>query len=370
LFRKYDYVFSYTNKTDRGMISVLARATAGPRELFKPVIVERRELGPCDVLIDIDYAGICHSDVHHARSDWGEERYPLVPGHEIAGTVSAVGAGVTKFRVGDHAGVGCMVDSCRVCKSCLACLEQYCRQGHIRTYGASDRDGRPTLGGYSQKIVVDEAFAVGIPESLPLRNAAPLLCAGITTYSPLRHWKAGVGKRVAIVGFGGLGHVGVQLSHALGAHTTVLELSMGKRDDGLRLGADAYRATTDPHTFKELAESFDLIISTVPANLDLNAYLGLLALDGTMVIVGVGVGGSPLNLPQFALLHNRRSVAGTLIGGMRETQEMIDFCAEHGIGAEVEVIDADQIDAAYDRVVAGDVRFCFVIDISTMENNQ
>jgi alcohol dehydrogenase (NADP+) len=346
------------------MIRVSARATAGPREPFKPIGIERRDLAPCDVLIDITYAGICHSDIHHARADWGEELYPLVPGHEIAGTVSAVGSGVTQFRVGDRAGVGCMVDSCRVCKSCRAGLEQYCSQGHIKTYGSVGRDGRPTHGGYSEKIVVDEAFAVRIPESLSLQNAAPLLCAGITTYSPLRHWNAGPGKRVAIVGFGGLGHVGVQISHALGAHTTVLDLSTDKRDDGLRLGADDYRATTDSETFKDLAESFDLIVSTVPASLDLNAYLGLLAIDGTMVIIGVGE--RPLSLPQFPLLHNRRSIAGTLIGGMRETQEMVDFCAEHGIGAQVEIIDADRIEAAYERVIAGDVRFRFVIDISTM----
>jgi alcohol dehydrogenase (NADP+) len=346
------------------MITVNARATAGPGESFKPIAIQRRDPGPSDVLIDIAYAGICHSDVHHARADWGEELYPLVPGHEIAGTVSAVGVGVTKFRVGDRVGVGCMVDSCRVCQNCRDGLEQYCQKGHIKTYGSIGRDGKPTYGGYSQKIVVDQAFAVHIPQNLPLHTAAPLLCAGITTYSPLRHWRAGPGKRVAIVGFGGLGHVGVQISHALGAHTTVLDLSLDKRADGLRLGADDYRATTDPGTFTDLAESLDLIVCTVPASIDLNTYLGLLRLDGTIAMVGVPQ--VPFSIVPWVLLHNRRSIAGTMIGSIRETQEMLDFCADHSIGAEVEVIDANAIDMAYDRVVAGDVRFRFAIDTTTL----
>lgn len=346
------------------MVTVNARSTAGPGEPFKAARVRRRDLGPRDVLIDIAYAGICHSDVSHARSEWGHTTYPLVPGHEIAGIVSAVGAEVNKFAVGDRAGVGCMVDSCRKCSNCRAGQEQHCRGGRIMTYNSTGRDGDPTYGGYSEKIVVDEAFAVRIPESIPLQAAAPLLCAGITTYSPLRRWSAGPGKQVAILGFGGLGHVGVQIAKALGARTTVLDLSLDKRDDGLRLGASDYRATTDPGTFTDLAESLDLIVSTVPGSIDPNAYLGLLALDG--VLVTIGIAQKPLSIDPFSLIVNGRAVAGSRIGGLAETQEMLDFCGEHGIGAQVEVIDADRIDEAFDRVVAGDVRFRFVIDISTM----
>lgn len=348
------------------MITIQARCTCGPHEPFLPTTIQRRDPGPRDVLIDIAYAGICHSDVEHARQlrDGGKTLYPLVPGHEMAGTVSAVGAEVTRFRVGDRAGVGNMVDSCRVCANCRAGLEQYCSGRRVLAYNSLDRDGQPTHGGYSQKIVVDEAFAVKIPESLPLQNAAPLFCAGITLYSPLRHWKAGPGKHVAIIGFGGLGHVGVQIAKALGAHTTVLDLSPAKREDALRLGADAYHVATESAFFKEHANSFDLIISTVPANVDLDAYLGLLALDGTLVSLSIPT--RPLSLSAASLLANRRSISGTRSGGLPETQEMIDFCAAHGIGAEVEVIDADHIDEAYERLLAGDVRYRFVIDVSTM----
>jgi alcohol dehydrogenase (NADP+) len=345
-------------------IVVKARSVAGPGEPFEATTILRRDPEPRDILIDIAYTGICHSDIHHARNEFGATKYPLVPGHEIAGTVSAIGSEVTKFAVGDRAAVGCMVDSCRKCDNCRAGFEQFCREGDVKTANSVGRDGLVTQGGYSEKIVVDEAFAVRIPESIPLQKAAPLMCAGITSYSPLRHWNAGPGKRVAILGFGGLGHIGVQISKALGAHTTVLDLSLDKRDDGLRLGADDYRATTDASTFSDLAESFDLIISTVPPNVDLDAHLRLLAMDGTLV--NIGVGDKPMRISPFSLLYNRRSIAGSLIGGMAETQEMIDFCAGHGIGAEVEVIDADRIDEAYQRVVAGDVRFRFVMDISTM----
>lgn len=346
------------------MITVNARCICGPHKPFEATTIERRDLSPRDVLIDIAYAGICHSDIDHARSVRGKTIYPLVPGHEIAGIVSVVGSEVTKFAVGDRAGVGNMVDSCRECPNCRAGLEQYCSGGRVMTYNSIGRDGQPTHGGYSEKIVVDEAFAVRIPERIPLQNAAPLFCAGITMYSPLRHWNAGPGKRVAILGFGGLGHVGVQISKVLGAHTTVLDLSLAKREDGLRLGADEYCDTTEANTFTELAESFDLIVSTVPVTVDLDAYLGLLATDGTLV--NLGVPEKPLSISPFSLLRNRRSIAGTLSGGLAETQEMIDFCAGHGIGAEVEVIDADRIDEAYERMLAGDVRFRFVIDISTM----
>jgi alcohol dehydrogenase (NADP+) len=345
-------------------ITVNARCTCGPGDPFKAYRVERRDLGPRDVLIDIAYAGICHSDIDHAHSTRGKTIFPLVPGHEIAGIVSAVGSEVSKFAVGDRAGVGCMVDSCRVCSNCLAGLEQYCSGRRVMTYNSIDRAGRPSHGGYSEKIVVNEDFVLHIPAGIPLQNAAPLFCAGITLYSPLRHWNAGPGKRVAIVGFGGLGHVGVQISHAMGAHTTVLDLSLSKRADGLRMGADDYRATIDPATFTELANSFDLIVSTVPVNVDLDAFLGLLARDGTLV--NLGVPDKPLSVAAVSLLNNRRSIAGTRSGGLPETQEMIDFCAEHGIGAQVEIVGADQLDDAYERLLVGDVRYRFVIDISTM----
>jgi alcohol dehydrogenase (NADP+) len=346
------------------VITVNARATAGPTEPFRATTIERRDVRPTDVLIDIAYSGICHTDVSRARSEFGTTSYPLVPGHEIAGTVSAVGTEVEKFSVGDRVGVGCLVDSCRQCDYCRSGLEPYCREGHVRTYNAIGRDGQPTLGGYSEKIVVDEAYVVRIPDALPLQTAAPLLCAGITMYSPLRHWKAGPGSRVAIVGFGGLGHVGVAISAALGAHTTVLDLTMDKKADAFRRGADDYRLTTDPAIFTDFAGAFDLIVSSVPASLDYDAFLQMLALDGTLV--NLGVPKKPITFDVFSLLYNRRSIAGTLVGGIPETQEMLDFCAEHGIAAEVEIIGAGDIDAAYDRVAAGDVRYRFVIDISTM----
>lgn len=345
------------------MITVNARSTAGPGEPFKATTIERRDVGPTDVLIDIVYSGICHTDVSRSRSEFGTTTYPLVPGHEIAGVVSATGNEVSKFSVGERVGVGCIVDSCRRCDHCRTGLESYCPE-HVRTYNAIGRDGLTTQGGYSQKIVVDEAYVVRIPDSLPLHNAAPLLCAGISMYSPLRHWKAGPGTRVAIVGFGGLGHVGVAISASLGAHTTVLDLSMDKRDDAVRRGADDYRVTTDPAVFTDYAGTFDLIISTVPANLDYDAFLQMLALDGSLV--NVGVPKKPITTDVFSLLFNRRSIAGTLVGGIAETQQMLDFCAEHRIGAEVEVVGADEIDMAFDRVAAGDVRYRFVIDISTM----
>jgi alcohol dehydrogenase (NADP+) len=326
--------------------------------------IERRAPGPSDMVIDIAYAGICHSDIEHARSLRGKTAYPLVPGHEIAGIVSAVGSAVTRFAVGHRAGVGNMVDSCRTCPSCCAGLEQYCSGGRVLTYNSIGRDGQRTQGGYSEKIVVDEAFAVRIPDAISLEKAAPLFCAGITMYSPMRHWNVGLGKRVGIIGLGGLGHVGVQIAKALGAETTVFDLSEGKRLDGLRLGADAYRTGAD----SDLAGSFDLIVSTVPANIDLDAWLDLLAVEGTFVTLSIP--GKPLSLSSVSLLTNRRSLAGTRSGGLRETQEMIDFCAAHGIGAEVEVIGADQIDAAYERLLAGDVRFRFVIDIGTMRETR
>ncbi|MBB2946347.1 putative zinc-type alcohol dehydrogenase-like protein [Actinoplanes lutulentus] len=348
------------------MIVVNARSSAGPAERFRATRIDRRDPGPADVLIDIAYSGICHTDVSRTRGEFGTTMYPIVPGHEIAGIIVATGPEVTRFAVGDRVGVGCLVDSCRQCDYCRAGLEPYCRRDHIRTYNSIGRDGQKTLGGYSEKIVVDEAYVVRIPDAIPLANAAPLLCAGITLYSPLRHWQAGPGKKVAILGFGGLGHVGVSISAALGAHTTVFELTMDKQADALKRGAEDYRLSTDPAIFTEFAGAFDLIVSTVPAPIDYDAFLGLLALDGTMVMLGVPK--KPITLDVFSLLYNRRSLAGTLVGGIAETQAMLDFCAERGIHADVEIISADEIDDAYDRVAAGDVRYRFVIDVRTMAN--
>jgi uncharacterized zinc-type alcohol dehydrogenase-like protein len=342
-------------------VFVRARCTCGPREPFQATRIELREPGPHDVSIDIAYTGICHSDVEHARSLRGATHYPLVPGHEIAGTVAAIGPAVTRFRVGDRVGVGNMVDSCRDCPSCRAGLEQYCNGGRVLTYGSVGRGGRVTQGGYSERIVVDERFVLRIPEAIPLPNAASLFCAGITMYSPLRHWKAGPGRRVGIVGFGGLGHVGVQVSRALGAHTTVFDLSEAKRADALRLGADEFRLADN---LDDLAGTLDLVISTVPAALDLERWLGLLARDGTLVWLSIPA--EPLRLAPAVLMANRRSIAGSRSGGLPETQEMLDFCAEHGVRAEVEIVAAGEIDGAYERLLAGDVRYRFVLDNATL----
>lgn len=344
--------------------TVPAYAAPSATEDLVPTTIERRDVGPDDVLIDIRYAGICHSDIHTVRGDWGPQQFPLAPGHEIAGVVSEVGSRVTKHSVGDRVGVGCMVNSCRECRNCKAGEEQYCLNGNVGTYGAVDRDGTITQGGYSTHVVVTEDFVVRIPEGIELDVAAPLLCAGITTYSPLRHWGAGPGKKVAVVGLGGLGHMAVKLAHALGADVTVLSQSLKKQEDGLRLGADAYYATSDENTFTELAGSFDLIINTVSASINISDYLGLLTLDGALV--NVGAPAEPLPVNAFALIGGRRSFAGSMIGGIRETQEMLNFCAEHGLGAEIEVIPADKINEAYERVLVSDVRYRFVIDASTL----
>jgi alcohol dehydrogenase (NADP+) len=345
------------------MRPVTAYATPGPSQPFEKTTIERRDLGPADVSIRIAFAGICHSDIHTGRDEWGAANYPLVPGHEIAGIVEAVGSAVTKHGVGDRVGVGCMVDSCRDCENCLAGEEQYCLQGNIGTYGSIGRDGRPTHGGYSTHIVVDEDFVVRIPDSLPLDVAAPLLCAGITVYSPLRHWNAGPGKRVAVVGFGGLGHMAVKIAHALGAEVTVLSQTLSKQEDGKRLGADRYVATSESGALRSLRGQFDLIVNTVSAVLPMDRYLALLRLDGALV--NVGAPPEPMSVRAFSLMGSRRSLAGSAIGGIRETQEMLDFCAEHGLGAEIEVIPAEGIDEAWDRVVASDIRYRFVIDAAT-----
>ncbi|MEU2788085.1 NAD(P)-dependent alcohol dehydrogenase [Streptomyces sp. NPDC007100] len=347
--------------------SVPAYAAPAPKAPLERISIERRELGAHDILIDIKFAGICHSDIHTVRAEWGDGgRFPIVPGHEIAGVVGEVGPEVTRYAVGDRVGVGCFVDSCRECENCLAGLQQYCtgELGQVGTYNAVGRDGLTTQGGYSTRLVVDENYALRIPDSLPLDAAAPLLCAGITLYSPLARWQAGPGKKVAVVGLGGLGHMGVKIAHAMGAEVTVLSQSLRKQEDGLRLGADHYYATSDPETFEKLADSFDLIVNTVSANLDLNAYLGLLRTDGTLVQLGAPE--HPLPIEPFALIGNRRSFAGSLIGGLQETQEMLDFCGEHGLASEIEVISADRINEAYERVLASDVRYRFVIDAATI----
>jgi len=355
-----------TTATTSSTAATAARAfgAQAPDAPLGALEIERRPLGPKDVRIDIRFCGICHSDIHFTRGEWGTVPYPAIPGHEIAGVVAAVGSEVTGFAAGDRVGVGCMVDSCRECENCAKGEEQYCIPGNTQTYGSTDRDGTVTYGGYSDHVVVDQDFVVRIPDGLALDAAAPLLCAGITTYSPLRHWGAGPGTRVAIVGLGGLGHMAVKIAAAMGAEVTVLSQTLNKKDDGLKLGAGAYFATSDDATFDELAGTFDLIINTVSASLEIGKYLGLLKTDGALV--NVGAPPEPLPVPVFPLLLQRRTFAGSAIGSIRETQEMLDFCAEHGIAAEIEVIDAGQINDAWERVLKSDVRYRFVIDNSTL----
>ena len=343
------------------VMSMAAPAAGAP---FEARLIQRREPGPHDVLVDISYCGICHSDIHQAREEWGPSIFPIVPGHEIAGTVSEVGEAVSRFRPGDRVGVGVFVDSCRACPDCLAGEEQYCEKGPVWTYNARDYEGNETYGGYSRQIVVDENYVLRIPEGVGLDVAAPLLCAGITLFSPLVHWGAGPGKRVAIAGMGGLGHIGVKMAAAMGAEVTVLGHTLSKREDGLRFGAADYRATSDPSTFSDLAGKFDLIVNTLSVNLDVDAYLDLLARDGCLVIVGIP--SDPYQFQVHSLESRRRSMAGSSIGGIRQTQEMLDFCASHVTVPEVEVITADAIGPAYDRVVRSDVRYRFVIDMASL----
>jgi uncharacterized zinc-type alcohol dehydrogenase-like protein len=348
--------------TSRGYAALSAKAQ------LAPYTFERREPREHDVVIDIKYCGICHSDIHQARDGWSdymeETIFPMVPGHEIAGVVSAVGGKVSKYKVGDKVGVGCFVDSCRNCAECRRGLEQYCSVRTVWTYNARDNDGKPTYGGYSDRIVVDENYVLRMPDKLPLDACAPLLCAGITLYSPLRHWNAGPGKKVAIIGLGGLGHMGVKLAHALGAEVTVLSHSLKKQADGKRLGADHFHATSDPETFTKLKSSFDLIINTVSAEMDWNEYLALLKIDGTMVLVGLPE--KDVALGAFALTAGRRSLAGSQIGGIGETQEMLDFCEKHGITCDIEVVPIQKVNEAYERVLKSDVRYRFVIDMATL----
>jgi uncharacterized zinc-type alcohol dehydrogenase-like protein len=330
-----------------------------------PVTIERRPVGPHDVQLDVLFCGICHSDIHFAGGDFGPlPTSPLVPGHEIVGVVTEVGAEVTRHQVGDRVGIGCMVDSCRDCANCAGGEEQYCLNGHTLVFGSPDRDGTITQGGYSQMVVANEDFVVKVPESLDPAAAAPLLCAGITTYAPLKRWGAGPGTTVAVVGLGGLGHLGVKIAKAMGAEVTVLSRSESKRAAAEALGADHYHATGDPNTFKRLANTFDIVLNTVSAPVDLDAYLGLLRLRGTLATVGATTEPMPVNV--FSLFGNERTVAGSQFGSIRETQEMLDFCAEHGVSAEVELIRAEQINEAYQRVLTSDVRYRFVIDNATL----
>lgn len=332
---------------------------------LEPFEFERREPNPHDVVIEILYCGICHSDIHQARDEWGNGRFPMVPGHEIVGRVSKTGNQVTKYQVGDIVGVGCFVDSCRDCAHCEKGLEQYC-DGIVLTYNGVEKDGKTTTqGGYSDHIVVDENYVLRIPSHLSLQGAAPLLCAGITLYSPLIHWKAGPGKKVAIVGLGGLGHMGVKIAHALGAEVTVLSHSSKKEEDAKRLGADHFYATSDPEIFKKLENSFDLIINTVSAIVDWNLYVNLLKVDGTMVVVGIPE--KPVSISPFFLINRRRQIAGSMIGGIKETQEMLDFCGKHNLTSEIELIPIQQVNQAYERVVNSDVRYRFVIDMASLK---
>lgn len=348
------------------MPQIKGYAALKAKSSLTPFSFERREPKDHDVVIDIKFCGICHSDIHQARDEWGGSTFPMVPGHEITGVITRVGTKVTRYKVGDKAGVGCVVDSCRHCKPCKTNLEQYCDNGVSWTYNSVEQDKKTiTQGGYSTQIVVDENYVLRIPENLPLDATAPLLCAGITLYSPLKHWKAGPGKKVAIIGLGGLGHMGVKLGHALGAEVTVLSQSLRKLEDGKRMGATHFYATSDPGTFKKLAGSFDLIINTVSADMDWNQYLSLLTTDGSMVLVGIPEKQVPLGA--FPLISKRRSLAGSCIGGMLETQEMLDFCGKHNITSDIEIIPIQKVNEAYERVLKSDVRYRFVIDIASLK---
>lgn len=343
-------------------------AVSGPNQPFKPFRFDRRDPLAHDVDIDILYCGVCHSDLHTARDEWGGTLYPCVPGHEIVGKVKRIGNAVTKFKAGDTVGVGCMVNSCRSCENCKNGLENYCLIGHTLTYNSPDPETGPqryTFGGYSQSIVVHEDFVLRIPDNLDLAASAPLLCAGITTYSPLRHWKAGPGKRVGVAGLGGLGHMAVKIGHAMGAEVTMLTTSQSKVEEAYSLGADHVILSRDTAEMSAAASSLDLIIDTIAAKHDINAYLNLLKFDGTLVQVGAPT--QPLDVQVFSLIFGRRSFSGSLIGGIAETQEMLDFCGKHNLTANIELIKANYLDAAYDRMLKSDVKYRFVIDIASIK---
>ncbi len=343
----------------RGLVVNHASAPLVPWEF------DRRDLGADDVALDIAYAGICHSDIHQAREEWGPAIFPMVPGHEIVGTVREVGPSVTKFAVGDRIGVGVFIDSCRTCENCVRGLQQYCTQGMTGTYNTMERDGTTIAqGGYSNLFVINQDYAVHVPNNLDMAGVAPLLCAGITLYSPLKHWGAKPGMKVGVMGLGGLGHMGVKFAAALGAHVTVLSHSPGKEADAKAMGAHEFVVTKDPKNLKALASTFDLILNTVSAELDINTYLELLKLDGTLVVIGLP--GKPYSVEVGTLLGARRSMSGSMIGGIPEMQEMLDFCGEHNITSDVEIISADYVNTAYERTVASDVKYRFVIDATTI----
>lgn len=347
-----------------GGLKTPAYAAASATSPVAPFSIERREPGPNDVLINILYCGVCHSDIHQARNEWANSIFPMVPGHEIVGKIGKVGSKVKKWKVGGTVGVGCFVDSDRTCEECKAGEEHFCDK-LSPTYNGYEQDGKtPTFGGYSTRIVVDENYVLRIPDGMPLEGAAPLLCAGITTYSPLHHFGVRAGDKVAVVGLGGLGHMGVKLAKALGAHVTVLSHSPNKREDALRMGADDFLATRDASVFEKNAKRFDFILDTVSAQHDYNSYLNLLRRDGTMVLVGLP---DPSPLSAEPLIQKRRRLAGSMIGGIRETQEMLDFCGKHNIVSDVEVIPIQQINEAYERTIKGDVRYRFVIDIASLK---
>lgn len=347
------------------MKKINAYAARNPKEPLAAFEIQRRDPGPHDVQIDIKYCGICHSDIHQACDEWGGASFPMVPGHEIAGVVSQVGSQVTRFKVGEKVGVGCIVDSCRECRDCKAGLEQYCVKP-VWTYNSVEKDGKtPTYGGYSTGVVVDENYVVHIPENIPLDQAAPLLCAGITLYSPLRHWKTGPGSRVGVIGLGGLGHMGVKIAKALGADVSVLSHSKNKEEGAKRLGADQFLLTSDPKTLDSKAGTFDLLLNTAPVELKWEKYLNLLDRDGAMVLLGVP--DAQPTLHPTTLIMRRRSLAGSVIGGIAETQEMLDFCGKHKLGADVEVIPIQKVNEAYERTIKGDVRYRFVIDLESLK---
>lgn len=332
-----------------------------------PLTIQRRTVGPHDVEIEILYCGICHSDLHSVRNEWQGTNYPIVPGHEIVGRVTKIGEHVVKFNVGDIAAVGCLVDSCRTCEYCSKGLEQFCKPGHTQTFNSPDKHlGGNTYGGYSESITVDENFVLHVPANLDLAATAPLLCAGITTYSPLKHWNVGPGKNVAIVGLGGLGHMGVKIAKALGAHVTVITTSAGKAKDAAQLGADAVILSTDAAQMEQGAGTLDFILDTVSAQHDINAYLNLLKPDGALVLVGAPM--EPLPVVSFSLIMGRKTFAGSLIGGLPETQEMLDFCGKHNIVSDIELINVNDIENAYERLLKGDVRYRFVIDTASIKN--
>jgi len=345
-------------------MDVRGYAVMAEKEELKPWSFVRRDVGSNDVQIAIEWSGICHSDIHTGRGEWHDIDYPMVPGHEIVGHVTAVGSDVSRFSVGQRVGVGVYVDSCRTCSQCLAGMSNYCEKGMIGTFDALERDGKtPTRGGYSNGIVVDQGYVVSVSESVDPAATAPLLCAGITLYSPLKEWGAGPGKKVGIIGLGGLGHMGVKCAAALGAHVTVFSHSEAKRADAMRMGADDFIVTTDGKVFETHKQQFDLIINTVSAAINLNHYLELIGLDGTLVMVGLA--GEPYPIDAFAMLAQRRRIAGSMIGPVSQLQEMLDFAAEHNIVSDIEVVEASGINAAWDRVVESDVRYRFVIDAST-----